>query len=149
MIIGFYQLLARPVEAVLPQLVQKALEAGHRLLVRSSDAGLLARLDTRLWDFSATSFLPHGRADALPAERASSQPVLLASAWPPANAADFLIQVGDDLPDELIGLRRAAFVFTEVEIEAARARWRTLKAQPDLQPAYWREGESGRFEKIA
>jgi DNA polymerase IIIc chi subunit len=107
------------------------------------------RLDARLWEFSASSFVPHGRAQALPPERAARQPVLLGSAWPAANGADFLMQIGDDLPDALDGLRRAAFLFSENDLVVARARWRTVKALPGLQPVYWREGESGRFEKVA
>lgn len=149
MIIGFYQLLTRPVEAVLPQLVVKALEAGHRLLVRSDDAALLARLDALLWEFAPASFVPHGRVDALAPERLASQPVLLGAEWPAANGADFLMQIGDDLPDALYGLKRAAFLFGENELETARARWRTVKALAGMEPAYWREGSGGRFEKVA
>ena len=39
--IGFYQLAERRAEAVLPQLVTKALAAGHRLLIRCADPALI------------------------------------------------------------------------------------------------------------
>jgi len=74
MIAGFYQLARRPVEAVVPTLVTRALAAGHRLLIRSDDKSLLARLDETLWTHSRTSFLPHAREED---PRHAAQPVLL------------------------------------------------------------------------
>jgi DNA polymerase-3 subunit chi len=145
--IGFYQLAQRRPEAVLPQLVVKALAAGHRLMVRSSDAALLERLDAALWRFSPDSFVPHGLASALPPERAASQPVLLGTALPAANAADCLAQVGDDLPDDLTGLTRVLYLFESDATETARARWRIVAKTAGVRPVYWREGEGGRFEK--
>jgi DNA polymerase-3 subunit chi len=146
-IIGFYQ-LARAPEAVVPTLVMKARAAGHRLLLRCADAALLARLDDLLWSVPpATSFLAHGLAARLPVERRSGQPILLDNGWPAANAADMLMQIGDDLPEGLEGLARVAFLFGEADLETARARWRAVKATPGLEPVYWRESEGGRFEK--
>ena len=99
--IGFYQLARRRAEAVLPQLVTKALAAGHRIVVRSDDAALLGRLDALLWSHAPDSFVPHGIEAEVGPERAPSQPVLLtASPLPAANTADCLAQVGGDLPDD-------------------------------------------------
>jgi DNA polymerase-3 subunit chi len=148
--IGFYQLAQRRAEAVLPQLIVKALAAGHRIVVRSEDAALLGRIDTALWGFAPDSFLPHGIDSALGPDLSASQPVLLTTTpLPAANAADCLAQVGGDLPDDLIGLTRALFLFDADNLEAARARWRVLKATENVRPVYWREGEGGRFEKAA
>jgi DNA polymerase-3 subunit chi len=146
--VGFYQLASRRPEAVLPQLVGKALAAGHRIVIRSDDTGLLERLDTALWTTPADSFLPHGRDADVGPERAASQPVLLTSApLPAANAADCLAQVGGDLPDSYDGLTRVLYLFDADGIETARARWRVLAKAEGLKPVYWREGEGGRFEK--
>jgi DNA polymerase-3 subunit chi len=146
--IGFYQLGGRRPEAVLPQLVGKALAAGHRIAVRSDDAGLLARLDTALWTTPADSFVPHGLDSDVGPERVASQPVLLTSApLPAANGADCLAQLGGDLPDDLTGLTRVLYLFDADGIETARARWRLLAKAEGLKPVYWREGENGRFEK--
>ncbi len=148
--IGFYQLAQRRADQVLPQLVGKALAAGHRVVIRSSDARMLAALDTALWRFPADSFLPHGIESDVGPDRAPSQPVLLTAAPLPAvNGADCLAQIGDDLPDDLTGLARALFLFDADTIETARARWRILVKLPDVKPVYWREGEDGRFEKAA
>jgi DNA polymerase-3 subunit chi len=146
--INFYQLATRRAEAVLPQLIGKALGAGHRIVVRSDDAGLLARLDTALWTTPADSFLPHGLDTDLGPERAASQPVLLSAApLPAANAADCLAQVGGDLPDSYDGLTRILYLFDADGLETARARWRLIARTDGLKPVYWREGEGGRFEK--
>ncbi|WP_439532407.1 DNA polymerase III subunit chi [Polymorphobacter sp.] len=147
MIAGFYQLARRPVEAVLPSLVTRALAAGHRLLVRCDDAALLARLDEQLWSFSPPSFVPHGREGSIAEDRLSSQPVLLGARWPPANRADCLVQVLGNLPDDLTGMARLLYLFGEADVEAARGHWRRLKAMDGIVPTYWREGDSGAFEK--
>lgn len=145
--IGFYQLASRRAEAVLPPLVAKALAAGHRLLVRSPDAAMLARIDDAMWVTPPDSFIPHGIDRAL-GDRAAAQPVLLSqdADWR-ANAADCLAQIGDDLPDDLAGLTRVLFLFDADGLQAARARWRKLSGQAAFRPVYWRESEAGRFEK--
>jgi DNA polymerase-3 subunit chi len=146
--IGFYQLATRRPEAVLPQLIGKALSAGHRIVVRSDDAALLERLDTALWTTPADSFVPHGRDADVGPERAVSQPVLLTTVpLPAANAADCLAQIGGDLPDSYDGLTRVLYLFDADGTETARARWRLIAKTEGLNPVYWREGESGRFEK--
>ncbi|WP_426164637.1 DNA polymerase III subunit chi [Sandarakinorhabdus sp. DWP1-3-1] len=148
--IGFYQLAERRAEAVLPQLITKALAAGHRIVVRAEDPALLARIDTALWSHAPDSFLPHGIDSDVGPDRVASQPVLLTGAPLPAgNAADCLAQVGGDLPDDLAGLTRAMFLFDADNLETARARWRVLAKGDGVRPVYWREGEGGRFEKAA
>ena len=148
--IGFYQLAQRRAEAVLPQLVTRALAAGHRVLIRSADPVLLARIDAALWSHAPDSFIPHGIDFAVGPARAASQPVLLSSDAPiTTNAADCLAQVGDDLPDDLAGLTRALFLFDADNLEIARARWRHLGKTDGVRPVYWRETEGGRFEKAA
>jgi DNA polymerase-3 subunit chi len=148
--IGFYQLAQRRAEAVLPQLVGKALQAGHRIVVRCDDADMLARIDNALWSFAADSFLPHGIDTGVGPGRIAGQPVLLTAApVPAANGADCLAQVGGDLPEDLAGLTRAMFLFDADNLEAARARWRVLAKAEGVRSVYWREGEGGRFEKAA
>jgi DNA polymerase-3 subunit chi len=145
--IGFYQLASRRAEAVLPQLVGKALAAGHRLVIRA-DAATLTKLDTALWTTPPDSFIPHGIDTDIGRDRAATQPVLLTTApLPAANAADCLAQVGEDLPDDLSGLARVLFLFDAEGTEIARNRWRALAKLPGVKPVYWREADGGRFEK--
>lgn len=146
--VGFYQLAARRAEDVVPTLAAKAVQAGHRILLRAP-AERLAALDDALWR-PADSFLPHGIDSDVGPARAVGQPVLLsADGLPPANGADCLMQVGGDLPDDLVGWARILFLFDADGVEAARGRWRLLAKAPEVQPVYWREGDGGRFEKAA
>lgn len=147
--VGFYQLAQRSYEAVVPSLVVKARAAGLRLLVRSEDAALLALLDERLWAFNPCSFVAHGLVGSLPPARVASQPVLLDGAYPPANAADCLMQLGGDVPDVLSGLARVLYLFGEADLDVARARWRLIRQSEALKATYWRETDDGRFEKAA
>lgn len=146
LLVNFYQLGARSAAAVLPALAARAIDAGHRVVVRAGAAALPA-FDLALWASPADGFLPHGIDSDLSAERAARQPLLLTAApLPAANAADCLIQIGGDLPDALDGLARALFLFDADGVEVARARWRRLDTT-DIERVYWREGEGGRFEK--
>jgi DNA polymerase-3 subunit chi len=146
--IGFYQLAQRRAEAVLPQLVAKALAAGYRIVVRCDDPALLARLDTALWTQPADSFVPHGIDTEIGPDSAARQPVLLTQGpLPAANAADCLTQVAGDLPDDLAGLARVLFLFDADGVDVARQRWRRLAQADGVLPVYWRESEDGRFEK--
>ena len=143
--IGFYQLGTRPLDAVLPRLIEKALAAGHRVLVRHDDPALLARLDAALWTYEPASFLPHARDG----ERAAAQPVLL-SAGEPVNRADLLAIPGGPLPHPLGGFVRVLYLFDgsdDAALALARDEWRRVRGMPDASPVYWREGEGGRWEK--
>ena len=58
--VNFYQLASKPLDAVLPRLLDKAVAAGFRTVIRSVDTALLARLDAALWTYDPAAFLPHG-----------------------------------------------------------------------------------------
>ena len=70
----FYHLTQRPLEATLPMLLTKALQAGWRVAVRGRDAGQMAWLDEKLWLGPEDGFLPHGLAGGA---HEADQPVLL------------------------------------------------------------------------
>src|SRR5689334_11444558 len=80
----FYHLEQRPLESVLPALLEKVLERGWRAVVEVGSAERAKALDTSLWTYRDDSFLPHGLAgDALDPE----QPVLLTTASDNPNGA--------------------------------------------------------------
>ena len=144
--INFYQLAARPLDTVLPRLLDKAFAAGFRSVVRSSDADLLARLDAALWTYDPASFLPH----AVDGPFAADQPILLTSAPTDANAADLIAVVDGVLPGEPTHYKRVLYLFDGgdgVALDRARGHWRALKDRDGVTPVYWREDEGGRWEK--
>lgn len=58
--IRFYHLQTQSPAQALPQILQKALAAGHRAVVRVPDERAAEKLNEHLWTFAAESFLPHG-----------------------------------------------------------------------------------------
>ena len=146
--VAFYQ-LSKPLDAVLPRLLDKALAAGHRVVVSAADPALLKRLDVALWTYEPASFLPH----ATDGEQAAQQPVLLtASAAVPANNARMLAVVDGIMPDDPAAFDRLLYLFDgddPAALAAAREQWRRLKAQDGLTASYWRETDAGRWEQAA
>ncbi len=146
--INFYQLAARPLDAVLPRLLDKALAAGFRAVVRTGDAALLARLDAALWTYDAASFLPH----AVDGPHAAAQPILLTAGDGAANDADLLVAIDGVLPGDLSPYKRALYLFDggdPVALDLARRQWRALRERDDVTPVYWREDDAARWEKAA
>jgi DNA polymerase-3 subunit chi len=144
----FYHLNRGPAEATLPMLLTKSLEAGWRVLVRGRDAGLIARLDLRLWTEPADGFLPHGVAGG---PHDADQPVLLTTSDAPApdapNAPDCLIALDRAPVDvaEAQALARTCILFDAADPEAmelARAQWRALSAA-GIPAQYWSDASGG------
>lgn len=146
--VNFYQLASRSLDAVLPRLLEKAVAAGFRTVIRSADAALLAQLDAALWTYDAASFLPH----AVDGPAAADQPVLLTGQAADANGADLIAVVDGVLPGEISHYKRVLYLFDggdETALDRARGHWRALKERDGVTPVYWREDDGGRWEKAA
>ena len=144
--VGFYQLAAKPLATVLPKLLEKAVAAGHRVVVRSADAAQLAGLDAALWSYKAASFLPH----AVDGDAAAVQPILLTGGDDAPNGADLAAVVDGRLPGDLTAYRRVLYLFDggdEDALALARRHWKALKGRDGVTPVYWQEGATGRWEK--
>ena len=144
--IGFYQLASKPLDAVLPRLLEKAVAVGYRAVVRSDDAALLARLDVALWSYEPASFLPH----AVDGEFAADQPVLLTTGQGTPNRADLCAVVDGALPGDFESYKRILYLFDGGDDDAlalARRHWKALKGRDEVSAVYWREGEGGGWEK--
>ena len=142
----FYHLTERPLEATLPVLIGKALDAGWRIAVRGRDEALLERLDKHLWQ--GDGFLPHGRSGG-PYD--ADQPVLLTTGAA-TNDATCLMSVGgaDITATEVQSSDRACVLFDgadEAAVEHARNQWRTL-TDAGVAAQYWSEA-GGRWQKKA
>lgn len=142
----FYHLERRPLEAVLPGLLQRSLERGWRALVKVGSEERLEALSGHLWTFDDASFLPHGSAADGHTEE---QPVWLTTGDDNPNGANvrFLVD-GADVP-ELIGYDRTVFIFDAAESEAvakAREAWKAASAAGH-DATYWRQDERGRWVK--
>src|SRR5437764_15473618 len=70
----FYHLQRQPLERVLPQLLEKSLERGWRVIVQASSDERIEALDAHLWTYRDDNFLAHGTYREA---YAAVQPVLL------------------------------------------------------------------------
>lgn len=142
----FYHLTEKPLEATLPILLGKALEAGWRVELRGDTAEMLDRLDTQLWQ--GDGFLPHGRAGG---PHDSEQPVLLTEQKGGNNATCVMSINGAEVsPAEVKQLERVCILFDGADskaVEHARGQWRTF-TDAGTSAQYWAE-ESGRWVKKA
>ncbi len=156
----FYHLEHRPLEEVLPILLEKSLERGWRAMVQVGQKTTLQALDKALWTFRDDSFLPHaiagqpsgaGGADQT-SQELSAIPVLLCGGEENPNAAQIRFYVGGAVPDEgkTETYERIVFLFDGHDpdaVNAARAAWKSLSAKHDT--TYWQQEPAGRWVKKA
>ncbi|TDL79495.1 DNA polymerase III subunit chi [Palleronia sediminis] len=145
----FYHLTRRPLEAVLPQLLERALAQGWRVSLRARTDAMLDRLDDALWTDPPDGFLPHAR-DGGPQDAA--QPILLTLGETVPEGRDCLICV-EGAPmaaAEVAALARGCVIFDGGDAAAlaqARDQWRALTGA-GVAAQYWSE-ESGQWQKKA
>ena len=135
MIVDFYHLTASPLERVLPQICEKVLGTGERLLV-VADEGLLDRLDQELWTYSDDSFLPHGRAGE---PRDGEQPILLAQTFEAANGAANVALADGRWREDALSFARAFYFFDAAHLDEARNAWRALRSREGVESRYWKQ----------
>lgn len=142
----FYHLERRPLEQVLPQLLEKTLERGWRAVVEAGSPERVEALSSALWTWRDEAFLPHGtREDG----NAAMQPIWLTDATDNPNGAQVRFLVDGAKGGDLTGLERAVYLFDGRDaeaVEAARLRWREAAAAGH-DVTYWREDETGRWQK--
>ncbi|MDO8289431.1 MAG: DNA polymerase III subunit chi [Parvibaculum sp.] len=144
----FYHMQNAPLEQVLPQLLEASLKRDWRAVVKVGAPERLEDLTNQLWTYRAESFLPHGTADDGPAEM---QPVYLTSKDENPNAAQVLFLVHGAEPVGIEPYTRCVLMFDgrdEEALNAARARWKSLKAAGH-DATYWQQSDEGKWEKKA
>jgi DNA polymerase-3 subunit chi len=145
----FYRLSETALDAALPDLLERSLARGWRVLVRVGAEAALAHLDDRLWTWRDDAFLPHGVTAGPSPER---QPVLLTRGRDNLNGADVLMLVlgARSDPAEMAGFARACLVFEAADaaaVEAAREDWRAVTTA-GLPATYWAQ-QDGRWVRQA
>ena len=150
--IWFYHLESRPLESVLPVLVQKCLGQSWNAVVETTGEDRLTALDDLLWTFSDDSFIPHGTRRDGNAER---QPVWLTTSPENPNAAKVRFCVdGADPSASLASEPPYSRIFVlfdgrdEDALVTARQQWSALKGSPH-ERVYWKMNEDGVWQKKA
>jgi DNA polymerase-3 subunit chi len=145
--VRFHHLERRRVDQALPELLERALEEGRRVLVRASSDEMVAALNERLWTYDDASFLPHGAAgDGDP----MTQPIFLTAETENPNAATLLVRLsGAEASPADDAFELVILLFDgrdEAALAYARGEWRRLKAYGGAL-SYWRESDEGGWER--
>lgn len=141
----FYQLTASPLEVSLPDLLERSLGRGWRVVLRCGSEAGMAGLDAMLWTYRDDAFLPHGTAAM---GRAAAQPVYLTLGDENPNGAQVLMLVDGARATtaDMAGYDRTCLIFDgrdDRALEEARADWRAVRAA-GLPAKYWAQ-EQGRW----
>ncbi len=146
--VRFYHLQRQTQEQVLPVLLSKALERGHKIVVKLADEGAVAAMNEHLWTFSPNSFIPHG---SVKEGDAPLQPVWLTAVDENPNEADVLI-LGVGAQSEMQGNFALCCEMLnghdEGAVQVARGRWKEYQGQK-FDVTYWQQSERGGWEKKA
>lgn len=143
----FYHLEASPLEAVLPDLLEKTRTRGWRALVCLPESRL-SDMDTFLWTYQDASFLPHGRDDE---PQSDQQPIMLSSTAKTSAGIDcvFLIDGAeldiDEKTERCIVMINGR---SESDVQQSRQLWKRLKDKGE-NLSYWQQTERGGWEKKA
>lgn len=135
--VDFYVLGDVPAERIVPALAARALEAGERLLVVSSDAAQRAALSDALW--SHDGFLAHGE------KHAERQPILLGDKLDAANGAKLLCLADGEWREDP-GFERIFYLFGDDHRAAAREVWKDVSSRGDVEAFFWKQ-ESGKWRQ--
>lgn len=148
----FYHLERKPLDEVLPTLLEKTLARGWRAVVQAGSTERVEALDQQLWIHGEGSFLPHGTAKSGNAEL---QPVFLTAEAVNPNRADVRFMVDgasvEALDELLSGYKRVVFMFdgnVADELSQARATWKAIKGA-GAAATYWQQDGDGRWVKKA
>ncbi|WP_457310525.1 DNA polymerase III subunit chi [Sphingomonas sp. UYAg733] len=142
--VDFYHLTVTPLDRALPQIAEKVVASGGRLLIVAESGAQRASLDRLLWAYSAESFLPHGEAGG---DGDARQPILIGADTLAANDARNIALADGVWRDEALGFDRAFHFFDSDRIVEARTAWKALADRDGIERRYWKQNENGRWEQ--
>jgi DNA polymerase-3 subunit chi len=145
----FFHLQSRPLEQVLPTILDRAVSRGQKVVVEVSSQERLSALDDHLWSYSDESFLPH--VTEAEADAATNPVVLTTRARNPNGASVRICAEGVRIPDALADYERVVLIFDGDDPDAlagAREDWKKVRAA-GANASYWQQDDSGRWEKKA
>ena len=143
--VDFYHLTS-PLDRVLPRIAERVVESGGRLLIIAEPEDQRIVLDRLLWSYAPESFLPHAQAGG---ETDADQPILIAPAITPANAARNVAIVDGRWRDDALTFDRAFHFFDDEAIREARLAWKALADRDGVERRYWKQNDAGRWEQAA
>jgi DNA polymerase-3 subunit chi len=145
--VQFYHLTQSTYERALPGLLNKALAAEIKTVVKVGDKSAQNKLDKWLWEYDPNSFLPHGSRDD---EHAELQPVLLTTELTDLDAEAVMVTDGTIIKPTKT-LARLFDLFdgnNEQSVSDARMRWKHYK-DAGYELAYWQQQPGGGWKQAA
>ena len=144
--IRFYHLRTMTLERALPQILEKMLARGDRVVVMAGSTERVEALNAALWTYNDRAFLPHGSSrDGF----AEDQPIWLTTAEENPNGASMLVLADGTSASDIAAWGSAVEIFDggdEGAVAAARERWKAYKAAGHAL-TYWKQSEDGKWEK--
>ena len=144
----FYHLLSTPLEAVLPDLLEKSLAKGWRAVVQTGHSVRVETLNNALWTYNEASFLPHGSSADGDGE---TQPIWLTDGTDNPNGAAIRFLVDGAEIEDAGSYERVVYLFNgndPDQLAHARVRWKVEKSAGHTV-TYWAQNEVGKWEKKA
>ena len=144
--VDFYHLEKMPLEKVLPVILQKAYDAGTKVLIKTDLAEQADELNTFLWTYQPDTFLPHGcEKDGFN----DKQPIFITHKdhINPNNAT--LCILINNVPicfDD--SFERVLYFFNglnQESVEKAREQWKKV-SEAGVEKFYWKQNDAGKWE---
>lgn len=144
--ISFYHLERSPLEAALPKLLEKTLEAGKRALVLAGSEARVEVLADVLWTYDQNAWLPHGTPkDGFP----DQQPIWVSTSDDNINDATYLFLTDGAQSITVPDYDRCFELFDGNDpdtVAEARLRWKAYKEEGH-NLTYWQQTPSGGWTK--
>ena len=132
----------RPLEMVLPALLERCLERGWRAVVQTGTEERAEALDAHLWTYRDDSFLPHARDGS---ENEIIEPVIVTTSSRNSSKAEVRFLVDGAPPDEDADFKRIVVIFDgndEMAVSQARIWWQDYRASGHTT-TYWQQDATG------
>lgn len=146
--VDFYHLEKHPLEIVLPKLLEKVLATDKTAVVITDSEERVDYINSHLWGFSETSFIPHGsKKDGF----VEKQPIYITCEDENPNNSQFVVLIDGGETDDLNKFERCLDIFNGNDLEQtqkARQRWKKAK-QDGHDLYYWQQTKSGGWEQKA
>lgn len=142
--VSFYQLLKTPLEKALPKLIEKIYESGYKVLIVCDSLERVQSLNSLLWTFSQSAFIPHGyEGDP------TRQPIWLSTELENVNSANLAI-ITNGITVNKNEFEKILDIFDgneETSLVNARIRYQQYKERGHNM-AFWRQNETGAWETV-
>lgn len=148
--VDFYHLQKQTLEQVLPKLLEKAYSTGKNIKIKLGNEERVEFINSHLWTFDDTSFIPHGtKKDGF----AELQPIWISPEDDNPNHATLLFLV-DGAAIDMENAAKFERIFNifdgnlETAVEQSRAFWKQFKVA-GMEIYYWQQEDNGRWTQKA